>query len=196
MKQGSNRRPRPRGNPNKPRTGGGRNSYDSNGPAGKVRGTAQQVLDKYQALGRDATTAGDRIGAESFFQFAEHYHRIVNADTVSNAPNQHQSQNQNQERPDRQNSPEPESVVEVTVVAGDDVPGDGDVKPADNPEAGKGNISEEIAEQPVVVEQADAEQPVSEEPPVEVKEEAPKAPRRRRSRAKVETPAPTDAVEA
>ena len=74
----SNRRSRSRGN--KQRHSGGRNNYESNGPSGKVRGTVQQVLDKYLALARDAQSSGDRIGAESFFQFAEHYFRVLNVD--------------------------------------------------------------------------------------------------------------------
>jgi hypothetical protein len=45
-----------------------------------VRGTAQQVLEKYQGLGRDATSAGDRVAAEAYFQFAEHYYRVVSAE--------------------------------------------------------------------------------------------------------------------
>ena len=45
-----------------------------------MRGTAQQVLDKYLALARDAQSSGDRIGAESFFQFAEHYFRVLNVE--------------------------------------------------------------------------------------------------------------------
>ena len=85
MKPGSNRRPRTRPNNsninnNSSKRQGGRSSYDSNGPDGKVRGTAQQVLEKYQALGRDATSAGDRISAEAYFQFAEHYYRVVNVE--------------------------------------------------------------------------------------------------------------------
>ena len=83
MKPGSNRRPRTRpnnNNNNSSKRQGGRSSYDSNGPDGKVRGTAQQVLEKYQALGRDATSAGDRVSAEAYFQFAEHYYRVVNAE--------------------------------------------------------------------------------------------------------------------
>ena len=47
MKQNSNRRSRSRGQHKKTH---GKNSYDSNGPAGRVRGTAQQVLEKYQVL--------------------------------------------------------------------------------------------------------------------------------------------------
>lgn len=91
MKPSSNRRTRSRPNNNnnnnqKRQGGGGRNSYESNGPDGKVRGTAQQILEKYQALGQDATSAGDRIAAEAYFQFAEHYYRVVNVDGPPQQP--------------------------------------------------------------------------------------------------------------
>jgi hypothetical protein len=62
------------------RGGGGRNqSFDSNGPDVKVRGTAAQVAEKYAALARDASSTGDRVAAENYLQHAEHYTRIVNA---------------------------------------------------------------------------------------------------------------------
>ena len=35
------------------------------------------MLDKYLALARDAFSSGDRIAAEGYFQFAEHYYRII-----------------------------------------------------------------------------------------------------------------------
>jgi hypothetical protein len=54
-------------------------TFESNGPDGKIRGTAQQVLDKYLALGRDATTSSDPISAEGYFQHAEHYYRMLHA---------------------------------------------------------------------------------------------------------------------
>ena len=53
--------------------------FDSNGPDLRIRGTAQQLFEKYLQLGRDATSSGDRVMAESYFQHAEHYFRIVNA---------------------------------------------------------------------------------------------------------------------
>lgn len=46
----------------------------------KVRGTPQQILDKYLSLARDASSAGEHITAEGYYQFAEHYYRIINAD--------------------------------------------------------------------------------------------------------------------
>ena len=53
--------------------------FDSNGPEIRIRGTAQQLFEKYLQLGRDATSGGDRVTAEAFFQHAEHYFRILNA---------------------------------------------------------------------------------------------------------------------
>lgn len=51
--------------------------YDSNGPDVRIRGSAKQVLDKYQQYASDALRGGDRIAAEGYFQHAEHYQRIV-----------------------------------------------------------------------------------------------------------------------
>ena len=53
--------------------------FDSNGPEIRIRGTAQQLFEKYLQLGRDSTSSGDRVTAEAFFQHAEHYFRILNA---------------------------------------------------------------------------------------------------------------------
>lgn len=51
--------------------------FDSSGPEGKVRGTPQQIIDKYNQLHRDAQLAGDRVNAENFAQHAEHYTRML-----------------------------------------------------------------------------------------------------------------------
>ena len=51
--------------------------FESAGPDGKVRGTPQQIIDKYQMLARDAQLAGDRVAAESYLQHAEHYSRLL-----------------------------------------------------------------------------------------------------------------------
>lgn len=67
--------------------------FDSNGPDLRVRGTAQQLFEKYLQLGRDATSSGDRVMAEGYFQHAEHYFRILNA--MNQAAQQNQ-QNQQQ----------------------------------------------------------------------------------------------------
>ena len=63
------------------RGGPGRmHTFDSNGPSVRIRGNASQVHEKYLALARDANSAGDRVAAESYLQYAEHYFRIINAD--------------------------------------------------------------------------------------------------------------------
>ena len=51
-------------------------SYESNGPDVKLRGNAQQLNEKYLALAHDAAAAGERITAEAYTQFADHYFRL------------------------------------------------------------------------------------------------------------------------
>jgi hypothetical protein len=51
--------------------------FDSSGPEGKVRGTPQQIIDKYNQLTRDAQLSNDRVAAENFQQHAEHYLRML-----------------------------------------------------------------------------------------------------------------------
>lgn len=51
-------------------------TFESNGPEGKLRGNAQQLFEKYTALAQDANSAGERISAEAFSQFADHYYRV------------------------------------------------------------------------------------------------------------------------
>lgn len=79
MRQGSNSK-RPRGKGGNRGGGGARNvltrSYDSNGPAGRVRGNPHQVLEKYLSLARDAQ-ADDPILAENLLQHADHYFRVI-----------------------------------------------------------------------------------------------------------------------
>jgi hypothetical protein len=62
-------------NPNRPPN---RNQiFDSSGPDVRVRGNAHQVFDKYQALAREAGASGDRIQAEAYWQYADHYFRVI-----------------------------------------------------------------------------------------------------------------------
>lgn len=68
-KRGRNQRRRQGVNPNR--------ALDSNGPDVRIRGTAQQIYDKYLALARDATSGGDRVKAENYLQHAEHYFRVL-----------------------------------------------------------------------------------------------------------------------
>ena len=68
--RGNNRR-RGRGN----RQGGGGqqlNRIDS-----RARGNAPQLLEKYRKLAQDAHMNGDRVQAEYYLQFADHYFRVI-----------------------------------------------------------------------------------------------------------------------
>ena len=77
--------------------------FDSNGPDLRIRGTAQQLFEKYLQLGRDATSSGDRVMAEGYFQHAEHYFRILNAIAQAaqqNQPPAHQNIQRHRPQPD------------------------------------------------------------------------------------------------
>ena len=55
-------------------------SLESNTPDGaKVRGNANQLYERYTSLAREAQSAGDRVAAEGFLQYAEHYYRVLSA---------------------------------------------------------------------------------------------------------------------
>ena len=69
---------RSRGRNSNRRNGSSRNqTFDSNGPSVRIRGNASQVHEKYLAMARDASSSGDRIAAENYYQHAEHYFRIL-----------------------------------------------------------------------------------------------------------------------
>ncbi len=87
VKRGRNQRRRQGGGPNPNR------ALDSNGPDVRIRGTAQQIYDKYQALARDAQSSGDRVKAENYLQHAEHYFRVLRL-TQGSAPVSQFDQNQ------------------------------------------------------------------------------------------------------
>ena len=90
MRPQQNRRMRGRGTNNNNNNNNGNNqnrkgpnpltrSYESNGPDVKIRGSAQQIAEKYTTLARDAQSSGDRVMAENYLQHAEHYNRIIMA---------------------------------------------------------------------------------------------------------------------
>jgi hypothetical protein len=59
--------------------------FDSNGPEGRVRGTAAQIVEKFTSMARDAQAAGDKVLTQNYFQHAEHYQRLLNEITEENA---------------------------------------------------------------------------------------------------------------
>ncbi|MDC1213194.1 DUF4167 domain-containing protein [Rhodospirillales bacterium] len=187
----NNRRNRSRGTGRKyPNQKGG--SFDSNGPESKVRGNAAQVLEKYQALARDANSAGDRILAEGYLQHAEHYYRILNTDN-ENA----NRENNNRGRQD-QNNREVNSAGDVTNNGqnntSDQVPSENAVQSEKAPRRDNSNRRNQKTSEPVEAEtnvfaaeekSVETATPETTAEPVEVinvKEEAPKKPRTRKPR--------------
>ncbi|MCR9073784.1 MAG: DUF4167 domain-containing protein [Alphaproteobacteria bacterium] len=94
MRQGPHqKRGRGRGN-RRPNTPNRNQTFDSNGPDVRIRGNASQVYEKYLALGRDASASGDRVLAESYFQHADHYYRIVSTFAENEAERQNRNNGQ------------------------------------------------------------------------------------------------------
>lgn len=69
-RRGGGNNPRPMG---QPMGGQGHNRLEV-----KVRGNANQLLEKYKTLARDAHQAGDRVATEYYLQHADHYFRVLN----------------------------------------------------------------------------------------------------------------------
>ncbi len=57
---------------------------DSAGPDGRQRGSVSQLSEKYISLASDAASSDDRILAESFLQFADHYYRLQKEIEINN----------------------------------------------------------------------------------------------------------------
>ena len=51
--------------------------FDSTSPAGKISGTALDLIKRYNELAKDAASDNDYVSAEVFRQYAEHYRKIV-----------------------------------------------------------------------------------------------------------------------
>ena len=88
------------------RSGGGQGfnpnrHFESNGPDVKIKGTAQQVYEKYVQYARDAQTSGDRVSSEAFLQHAEHYARIMALAPAKPKPNREDGRDSQPDRRDR-----------------------------------------------------------------------------------------------
>jgi hypothetical protein len=68
---------RRRGRGGQRQNGGGRGPEMGNRIDNRARGNAAQLLEKYKTLARDAQQGGDRVLAEYYLQFADHYFRVL-----------------------------------------------------------------------------------------------------------------------
>jgi hypothetical protein len=94
-RQANNGRRRGRGG--QQRQGGTPNQGNGNRIDNRARGNAAQLLEKYKSLARDAQMQGDRVNAEYYLQFADHYFRVL-SETRSRFEEQNPNQPQ-QRRP-------------------------------------------------------------------------------------------------
>jgi hypothetical protein len=61
----------------------------------KTRVAISKALEKYTSLAQDAFSNGDRIAAESYYQFAEHYQRVLNENFEEDKSEDFNSQQKN-----------------------------------------------------------------------------------------------------
>lgn len=95
----SKSRSRSKSNRNRPSGGNVVNRvFDSSGPEGKVRGTPQQIIDKYNQLARDSQLGNDRVATENFQQHAEHYLRLLGEAQREQEARREEQERQNRER--------------------------------------------------------------------------------------------------
>ena len=104
MKQAQNARQQ-RGRPSSRQGGKSNRGPGNHRNEQKSRGNPKQLVDKYQNQARECLQAGDRMQAEYFFQFAEHYYRVLNENRNNNANNANQGDRDGQPNNNRrQNS--------------------------------------------------------------------------------------------
>lgn len=143
--------------------------FDSNGPEGKVRGTPQQIIDKYNQLARDAALSNDRVAAENFQQHAEHYMRLL-----SEAQKEQDARREQQERDNRERQAQRDRDRAQRDAQQPDVGG----QPND---AAPVEVAEQLAIDPSQAPQPDVIEPVEDtrlvETPEAKAEEKPKKPR-------------------
>ncbi len=98
MNNNNNNRRRGRNNNNRPQNNNNRSGFDYlNQIDNKARGNASQMLEKYKKLASDAQLNGDRVTAESYLQFADHYFRVL-ADFRGRQEARQGGENQNRQR--------------------------------------------------------------------------------------------------
>ncbi|MEO0357522.1 MAG: DUF4167 domain-containing protein [Pseudomonadota bacterium] len=106
--------------------------FDSSGPEGKVRGTPQQIIDKYTQLARDAQLSGDRVAFENFQQHSEHYSRMLADAQRDQDARREQQEKENRER---QAQRDQERADRQDAKAANDAPGGSDLADAPQPDA-------------------------------------------------------------
>ena len=69
------------------------NSYSNNKP--RAKGNVAHLHEKYTKLAKEASSIGDRIQAEYYHQFADHYSRIMVENGIKSIDNENISEDSN-----------------------------------------------------------------------------------------------------
>ncbi|MGI9355621.1 MAG: DUF4167 domain-containing protein [Rhizobiaceae bacterium] len=99
-------------------------SMESNGPDVRIRGTAAHIAEKYTQMARDSITSGDTVAAESYWQHAEHYNRLI---AVAQAAQAEEQAKRDEERAKRQEEHEKRQEARQKNRSDGDDDGDSDV---------------------------------------------------------------------
>ena len=108
-----------------------------------MRGTPQQVIEKYNQLSRDAQLSNDRVAMENFQQHAEHYLRLL-----SEAQREMDAKREEQERQNRERQIERDRERQER-----------QERDGSNQDGGQPHISQPHAGQPQGDQQNDGQQP-------------------------------------
>ncbi len=154
--------------------------FDSSGPEGKVRGTPQQIIDKYNQLARDAQLSGDRVAVENFQQHSEHYLRLLAEATREQEAKREQQERENRERQAQRDQERNERKD------------DDDAAPAQSQPAHVSDDPSEMPQPDALAVEGDAQSPLVATP--EQAEDAPKPRRKRAPKPKPETDAAPEAA--
>ena len=176
MKQAQNaRKQRGRSNARQNNRGGNQGNRTEQ----KVRGNPKQLDEKYKNQAREALQAGDRTQAEYFFQFADHYYRVM---SEMRGPAGQEGDNVQNNRRRRRGRGQQD---------GQQVDQQNDVQNAS--EASEGENQAPKVEANGAADAPAGEQPAEEHPELNLGDEAPKPARKRRAPRKkpeVEAAAP------
>lgn len=83
--------------------------FDSISPAGKISGTALDLIKRYNELAKEAQGNADYIEAENFRQYAEHYRKIVTE--INERKDQRFNNNNNRAETQPQEAPAAETAA-------------------------------------------------------------------------------------
>jgi hypothetical protein len=154
--------------------------FDSSGPEGKVRGTPQQIIDKYGQLARDAFLGNDRVAAENFQQHAEHYTRLLSEAQNDAEEKRLQAEQANRDRQQQQQQQQKQR--------------DERSRARDDAASESADTDPGAAAQPDIVEPSDEDSGLVETP--ETKARPRRAPRPRKPKAEAAPSSGDDATEA